>query len=61
VCVAVQLGGGDVMGCGWPEIPYPVTPQTETCLGFHMKSPLLLSDFNENRNVLTNFNKTSQY
>jgi hypothetical protein len=33
----------------------------ETRGGFHVKWPLLWSDFNQNRNVLTHFNATHQY
>jgi hypothetical protein len=31
----------------------------ETHLGLHVKYPLLLSGFNENRNVLTDFSKNA--
>jgi hypothetical protein len=35
-------------------------PATEVCDGSHVKYLLILSDFNENANVTTNFNKNSE-
>jgi hypothetical protein len=41
--------------------PIQSLPRTEKHVGLHVKRPLFLSDFNQNRNVSTNFSETSRY
>jgi hypothetical protein len=66
VCSGDDLITGDsttwLGGClaGW-WFPTKPLPRSEMHISFHVKGPLLLCSFNQNRNIWANFSKTLQY